>query len=113
MFSYEFCKRKVLWNISVWLPQSMEEMRTERDYCSTTRSSHRRCSIKKGVRENFVKLTGKHLCQNLLFHKVEALVQVFFCEFGEMFKNTFFNRTPPVAASVQSLVQAARYLNIE
>ena len=33
------------------------------------RSNHRRCSIKKGVLENFAKLTGKHLYQSLLFIK--------------------------------------------
>ena len=27
------------------------------------RSSHQRCSIKKGVLKNFAKFTGKHLCQ--------------------------------------------------
>ena len=34
------------------------------------RSSHRRCSIKKGLLKNFEKLTGKHLCQILFFNKV-------------------------------------------
>ena len=33
------------------------------------RSSHRRCSIKKGVLGNFVKFTGKYLCQRLFFNK--------------------------------------------
>ena len=33
------------------------------------------------------------------FIKKETLVQVFFCEFREISKNTFFNRTPLVAAS--------------
>ena len=33
------------------------------------------------------------------FIKKEALAQVFPCEFCETFKNTFFYRTPPVAAS--------------
>ena len=28
------------------------------------RSSHQRCSIKKGVLRNFGKFTGKHLCQS-------------------------------------------------
>ena len=36
-------------------------------------SSHRRCSIKKGVLKNFSKLTGKHLCQSLFFNKVTDL----------------------------------------
>ena len=34
------------------------------------RSSHRRCSVKKGVLRNFTKFTGKHLCQSLFFSKV-------------------------------------------
>ena len=29
------------------------------------RSSHRRCSVKKGVVRNLAKFTGKHLCQSL------------------------------------------------
>ena len=37
------------------------------------RSSHQRCSKKKGVLKNFVKFTGKHLCQSLFFNKVEEL----------------------------------------
>ena len=37
------------------------------------RSSHRRCSLRKGVLRNFVKFTGKHLCQSLLFNKVAGL----------------------------------------
>ena len=79
------------------------------------RSSHQRCSVKKGVLRNFAKCTGKHLCQRLFFNKVtglsplltglsnfikkEALAQVFSCEFCEIFKNTYFYRTPLVAAS--------------
>ena len=36
------------------------------------------------------------------FIKKETLTQVFSCEFREISKDTFFNRTPPVAASVLS-----------
>ena len=36
------------------------------------RSSHRRCSIRKGVLRNFAKFTGKHLCQSLFFNKIAA-----------------------------------------
>ena len=32
----------------------------------------RRCYIKKGVLENFVKFTGKHLCQGLFFNKISG-----------------------------------------
>ena len=31
------------------------------------RSSHQRCSVRKGVLRNFAKYTGKHLCQSLFF----------------------------------------------
>ena len=50
---------------------------------SFIRSSHQRCSIKKGVLRNFIKFTGKHLCQGLFFNKVEHRIY----------------RTPSVAAS--------------
>ena len=37
------------------------------------RSSHRRCSVKKGVLTNFTRFTGKHPCQSLSFNKTEYL----------------------------------------
>ena len=37
------------------------------------RSSHQRCSMKKGVLRNFTKFTGKQLCQSLFFNKVAGL----------------------------------------
>ena len=40
---------------------------------------------KKGVLRNFAKFTGKHLCQSLFFNEVAG--------------DTFFYRTPVVAAS--------------
>ena len=52
---------------------------------------------KKGVPKNLTKFTGKHLCLSLFFNKV--LAKVFSCEFYEIFKNNFFSRTLPVAAS--------------
>ena len=54
---------------------------------------------KKDVLKNFAKFTRKHLCQSLFFKKV---AKVFSCEFYEIFKHTFFHRTPPVAASVRT-----------
>ena len=81
------------------------------------RTSHRRCSIKKGVLKNFAKFIGKHLYQGFLCLsvpkyssglKLETRLpeQVLSCEFCESFKNTFFTehlrkkkqlfyRTPP------------------
>ena len=64
------------------------------------RSSHRRCSVRKGVLRNFVKFTGKHLCQSLFFDKVRGLrqacnfikkrlAQMFSCKFYEISRNTF------------------------
>ena len=67
------------------------------------RSSHRRCSMKKGVLENFAKFIGKHLYQSLFFKscrpqpcnfiKKGTLAKVFSCKFCEIFKNTFFTET--------------------
>ena len=53
------------------------------------RSSHQKCSMKKGILRNFTKFTGKHLCQSFFFKK-EALTQMFSCEFCEICKSTFF-----------------------
>ena len=66
------------------------------------RSSRPETFCKKGVLKNFTKFTGEHLHQGLFFNfiKKEALAQVFFCEFCEIFKNTFSYRTPSVAASL-------------
>ena len=70
-------------------------------------SSHRKCSVRKGFLRNFAKFIGEGLCQSLCFltklqaldlNKKEALAQVFSCEFCKMSKNTFFYRTPLVAA---------------
>ena len=65
--------------------------------------------MKKGVLRSFTKFTGKHLCQSLFFNKVaglrpapllkKILVQVFFCEFCEISKNTFFTEHPWTTAS--------------
>ena len=61
-------------------------------------SSRPELFCKKGVLRNFAKFTGKHLPQACEFIKKESLAQVFFCEICEIYKNTFFYRTPPVAA---------------
>ena len=42
-------------------------------YCGPFRSSHRRCSVRKGVLRNVAKFTEKHLCQSLFFNKVAGL----------------------------------------
>ena len=69
----------------------------------------RRCSVKIGVLNNFTKFTGKRMCQSFFFDKVaglrpatllkKRLWQSCFLWICEIFKNTFFYRTSPVAAS--------------
>ena len=39
-------------------------------FCSNDSSSHRRCSIEKGVLKNYAKFTGEHLYQSASFNKV-------------------------------------------
>ena len=75
-------------------------------WVSQFRSSHKRCSMKKGVPRNFPKFIGKHLCQSLFFNKVASLrpatllkkrdsgTGVFLC-FLENFWEHLFYRAPP------------------
>ena len=73
--------------------------------CLVFRSSRFKVFWKKGVLRNFTKFTGRHMCQDLFFSKKESLglrpqacsfikkeslAEVFFCEFCENSKNTFF-----------------------
>ena len=37
------------------------------------RSSHQRCSVRKGILRNFAKFTGKHLYRSLFFNRVAGL----------------------------------------
>ena len=39
-----------------------------------SRSSHWKCSVKKGIFKNFEKFTGKKLCQSLFFNKVAGVL---------------------------------------
>ena len=39
----------------------------------SNKSSHRRCSVKKGVLKNFTKFTGRHLGKRLFFNKKGTL----------------------------------------
>ena len=57
------------------------------------RSSHRKRSIKKGVLENFLKFTGKHLCQSLFFNKVAGLK---FLQAATLLKNKLWHSCFPV-----------------
>ena len=57
------------------------------------RSSHRMCSVRKGVLRNFAKFTENHLCQSLFFNKVAGLS-----------KNSFFTEHLRTNASFIFLV---------
>ena len=49
------------------------KMKFEKSAAWKNRSSHRRCSIKKGVIKSFAKFKGKHLRRSLVFNKVASL----------------------------------------
>ena len=66
------------------------------------RSSHRKCSVSKGVLRNFPKFAGKYLCQSFFFNKVvgwglqvcnflkkETLAQVFSVNFAKFLRTPF------------------------
>ena len=68
---------------------------------------HRNCAHRSSHSEVFLKLSQnsqENTCASLFFNKVaslrpETLVLFFSCEFCEIFKNTFYFRTPLVAVS--------------
>ena len=72
--------RSIQWRI---IKNSTPGTSTAKITDTSYRSSHRRCSVRKGVLRNFAKFTGK-----------QTLAQVFSCEFCEISKNTFSYRTP-------------------
>ena len=74
------------------------------------RSSHRKCSVKKGVFKNLRKFTGKHLCWSLFLIKLRVFrpatllnsdsnTQIFSCTICEIFKNTYFEEHLQTTAS--------------
>ena len=98
-----------------WRPRKQDrELFYKKDFVkifAKLRSSQRRCSVKNDILKNFAKLTWIHLCQSVIFNKVvgfrpanfinkETLVQVFSCEFHEIFKNTFLTLHMWMKASV-------------
>ena len=64
------------------------------------RSSRLQMFFKTGVLKNFAIFTGKHLLESL-FNKEALLKRDTTCEYCEIFKNSFFNRAPPVAAFIR------------
>ena len=79
--SNDVSRRKNYLNVITKLRNSwlISFLKKHRSSHRRSRSSHRRCSIKKGILKNFVNLTGKHLYWSLFLIKLQALsLQVFF-----------------------------------
>ena len=53
---------------------------------SSSRSSRRRCSIKKAVLKNFTIFTGKHLCWSLFLTKLQASIPYENFWFSDVFR---------------------------
>ena len=76
--------------------------------------------MKKGVLENFAKLTGKHLCQNLFFNKVAGIRpatllkkrpwhRCFPTNFAKFLGTTFFTEHIWMTASIK--LQVRRFID--
>ena len=63
------------------------------------RSTRLQVFSKIDVLKNFANFTRKHLCWSFFLIKLQALFNKVSCEISQIFKNTFFNKTPLVAAS--------------
>ena len=88
--------------------------------CLNSRTNHQRCSTEKDVPKNFTTFTGKHLCWSLFSIELrpatllkETPRKVLFCEYCEIFKNTYFKESLllqflllPVNISSQGLISA-------
>ena len=76
-----YYKQKGQFLLSFWVNKlKLILCRVSKFYCANNqilhlpdRSSHQRCSIKKGILRNSPKVTSKHLCQILFFNKVAGL----------------------------------------
>ena len=75
----------------------------------------------KGVLRNFAKLTGKNVCQSLVFNKLAGLRSAtllkktlwhrcFPVNFVKFLRTTFFHRTPLVTASAFYVTSLLRYI---
>ena len=76
---------------------------------TTFERSHQTCSIEKGVPKNFTNFTRKHLSLRPATSFKKIQVQVFSCEFCEIFRNAFSIEHLWMTASTSS---NAKFLNI-
>ena len=83
----------------------LDEYNSAKHLLTLNRSSHQRCSIKKGFLKNLAKFIGKHLSQSLFFNKVASLRlatllkkrlwhRCFPVKFAKFLRTPFY-RTPP------------------
>ena len=85
---------KLLKNIHTWLICKM---------LNKNKSSHRRCSIKQGVCNNFAIFTGKRPCWSEAVGLIKAGLQhVFSCEYCQIFKGTYFKEHLWTVVSVKT-----------
>ena len=64
--------------------------------------------FKVGVLKNFVILTGRYLCWTLFLTKLHT-IGLFSCKYCKIVRNSFFNRTSPVAAIVSLIKSLVQY----
>ena len=109
MQSSNFLKMVYTLQCFIFTPLPNLKFRDQVGLTHTCRSSNQKCSIKNVFLNNFAKFKGKHLCQSLFlstvaynFIKKESLVQMFSCEFYEIFKNIFFTEHIWTSASAHS-----------
>ena len=95
----------------MFLPNSFQKCRSSRSQMHF-RSSRPEVFCKKAVISDFPKFTGKHLCQSLFITKVAGQGWQLYlkrdpdtgvsCEFCEIWKNNFSDKTPLLSASSSS-----------
>ena len=107
MFSCEFCKiskytfftEHLRTTASVRKPTfELQIFHVITTFFTIFRGSHRRCSIKKGVLENFANFIGKDLCKVLFFSKVSGLTPTllkgeFPVNFAKFLRTPFWQNT--------------------
>ena len=89
LLRYRFAQKEIGWSKIV---SNSEEIRLHHCLCEssgykTGRSNHQRVFSRKGILENFAKLTEKDLCP--------SPTRIFYRQFYKIFENTFFTKTTP------------------
>ena len=102
-------------SVEVWSSRNSPPLFVIVLWGETNRSSLSQMFSKISALKNFANVIGKHQCWSIFLIKLQAWrsatllkrdsnTGVFLCEICEIFKNTFFYRTPPVAASVKDCI---------